>query len=383
MTISELHGDEDLRRREFPIVERQIYLAHAGVSPFPRRVADALTEYVSGSVLQDQERAWPTGLLTKLRRRAAAFIGARSEEIALIGPTSQALSVIADGVDLEAGDRVLVYQDDFPSNVYPWMALRGRGVEVDFLEVEKLGEITLECVESQLRDRTRLVALASCHYVSGYRIDHDAIGKMLRERGVLFALDAIQTVGAFPTNVANVDFMAADSHKWMLGPSAAGILYVADSAQSRLKTRAFGWHNVRCTNFVTAEELELVNGARRLEAGTHNLLGLLGLDAALQLFDEIGQEEIATELIAKRQWLVNEITDRGYQALSARIPSLNTGGMLSFGHADRDMAEVFRRLLENDIYGSLRQTRDGQSYLRLSPHFYNTRAELQKVVDLL
>src|SRR6185503_3073226 len=152
-----------------------------------------------------------------------------------VGPTSLALSFIAEGLAFRKSDNVLVYQDDYPSNVYPWMTLVDRGVEVRFLNARQLGEIRLKDIKGQVDENTRLVALASCHFLAGYRIDLDAIGAYLRERGILFCVDAIQTLGAFPTSAANVDFMAADAHKWLLGPCAAGLMYVRREIQDELR----------------------------------------------------------------------------------------------------------------------------------------------------
>ena len=164
----------------------------------------------------------------------------KPEEVAFVGPTSLALSLLASGLRFKKGDNILVYFDDYPSNVYPWMALAERGVEVRYINTRGLGVIRPIDVSGQVDENTRLVALASCHFISGYRIDYNAIGKLLRERGILFCLDAIQTLGAFPTTVENVDMLAADAHKWLLGPCAAGLLYVKQSVQEQIKPEKIG-----------------------------------------------------------------------------------------------------------------------------------------------
>ena len=164
----------------------------------------------------------PANLLRDTRQLAADLLGAELREIALVGPTSLGLSFIAHGIDWRAGDNLIVHGDDYPSNVYPWMALAERGVELKRLEPSEPGRIEPEDVFALVDSRTRMAALASCHYVSGYRIDLDAIGRELRSRGVLFCVDGIQTMGAFPTRVEHVDFLAADAHKWMLGPCSSG-----------------------------------------------------------------------------------------------------------------------------------------------------------------
>ena len=168
------------------------------------------------------------------RGLAADLIGAKAKEIALLGPTSLGLSLFANGIDWRSGDEVICYKDDYPANVYPWVELQRKGVKIRFLEPEEPGAITPELIESSIGPETRLVAVASCHYLTGYRIDIDAIGKMLKDRGILFALDGIQTCGAFPTSVKNVDFMSCDAHKWLLGPMAIGIVYVKEENFEKL-----------------------------------------------------------------------------------------------------------------------------------------------------
>src|SRR5690349_19648600 len=180
------------------------------------------------------------------------------------------------------------------------MSLAQRCERDRFLNLRELGRIRKIDVEGQVDESTRLVALASCHFMAGWRIDLPAIGQFLRPRNILFCVDRIQTVGAFPTLVEHVDFLAADAHKWLLGPLAAGIFYVRKEVQDRLRPTVFGWHNVRCPNYVAQEAIAHPPDARRYEAGSANLAGLAGLEAALQLLQEIGIETIAAELLRKR-----------------------------------------------------------------------------------
>ena len=174
------------------------------------------------------------------------MIGADKSEIALLGPTSLGLSLFANGITWREGDEVVCYQDDYPANVYPWMALASQGVKVRQVRPEKPGRITPEVVERELSSRTRLVALASCHYLSGWRIDVDAIGALLHERGVLFSVDAIQTLGAFPFSARFVDFLSADAHKWMLGrwrsASFTWLSEISSCAVRRFSDRGTSFH---------------------------------------------------------------------------------------------------------------------------------------------
>jgi cysteine desulfurase/selenocysteine lyase len=383
MTIQELHSNEELRQHEFPVTRKTIFFGHAGVCPLPRRVAEAMNRYNDQCTLGDQEESLSPEFFASIREKACRLMKAKPEEIAFVGPTSLALSFIAGGLKFRRTDNVLIYQDDYPSNVYPWMTLAQRGVQVRYLNVKQLGQIRLNDIKGQIDENTRLVALASCHFLAGYRIDVDAIGKFLRERGILFCVDAIQTLGAFPINAANVDFLAADAHKWLLGPCAAGLMYVRREVQDQLLPTTHGWHNIRCPNYVAQEQLNYKPDARRYEAGTANLTGLAGLGAALDLLLEIGIENIAAELLRKRAWIVPALQAKGYEVLQANTAPENQGGMISFHKPGTDLTAQHQKLKEANILTSLRGDRTGRKLLRISPHFYNTDAEIEKMVAQL
>jgi cysteine desulfurase/selenocysteine lyase len=294
------------------------------------------------------------------------------------------LSFIASGLKFRKHDNILIYFDDYPSNVYPWMALAERGVQVRLINTRELGSIRAIDVMGQVDEQTRLVALASCHFVAGTRLDHQAIGKFLRERGILFSLDGIQTLGAFPTTVENVDFLAADAHKWLLGPSAAGLMYVRREQQEFLRPPVYGSVNVRSPNFIAQEEIIFRKDAQRYEPGSYNLLGTVGMNAAMELILEIGVENIAAELLRKRAWLVPALQKKGYEVLGANAGPENAGGIVSFFHPDSAKLPALHQKLEAaNIITSLRADRQGRRYIRLSPHFYNTDAELQRVLEML
>ena len=380
MNLPEIQTDDVLRKHEFPVCRDKVYLAHAGVSPLPACVTQAVKEKAEKAALNDQEEGLAE-LLRITRNRAAQLLGADTSEVALIGPTTAGLSAVAAGLDWQKGDETLVYRDCFPVNVYPWQALESRGVKVRWLQTPALGQITPELVAENLTDQTRLVALASCHFVSGWRIDHDAIGRVLRERGVLFCLDAIQTLGAFPTTVKYVDFLAADAHKWLLGPCAAGIFYVRRELQDRLVPSAFGWNNVRCPNYIAQEEMHLRSDARRYEAGSFNILGIAGMNAALGLLLEVGIESIAADLKVKRAWLVRALQEKGYEVFYPEASE--AGGITSCWLEGGDMPPLGEKLARENIVASVRADRNGRDYLRFSPHFYNTIKELEKAVSLL
>jgi selenocysteine lyase/cysteine desulfurase len=383
MNLAELFADEELRRREFPVVRDRIFLAHAGDCPLPHRVAQAVADYALLATTHDQERVIYPMILERGRAVVARLLNCRTEEVAFVGPTSLALSFIASGLKFRRSDNILIYFDDYPSNVYPWMALADNGVEVRLMNTRGLGLIRPQDVIGQVDENTRLVALASCHFVSGYRVDYEAIGKALRERNILFCLDAIQTVGAFPMSMEHVDLLAADAHKWLLGPCGAGIMFVRSPVQEKLNPPIYGWHNVQCPDFVAQEHIALRPGALKYEAGTQNLLGIVGLVAAMELLLEVGIENIARELLRKRALLVPALQAKGYTVLHADAAPANASGITSFNLPGNDITPLHQRLLEANVVTSLRVDRKGQKYIRLSPHFYNTDEELKRVLELI
>jgi cysteine desulfurase / selenocysteine lyase len=383
VTIQELLSNEDLRHHEFPVTRDQVFLAHAAVAPLPQRVATAIRDYASRATRADQEAEVPSDFISQTRGLAARLTGADPGEIALVGPTSLGLSLVAAGIPWEPGDNVLIYGEDYPSNVYPWQALATRNVEIRFLRAPALGLIRTEDILEQIDLRTRLVALASCHFIAGPRIDLAAIGTALRQRNIRFCVDAIQTLGAFPTPVEHVDFLAADAHKWLLGPCAAGILFVRRSLQAELRPALLGWHNVACPDFIAQPQLRLRNDARRYEAGSHNLLGMVGLHAALDLLLELGLDQISAELLRKRALLIPALEHRGFQVLHPALPPDQASAIVTFSRQGTDMAELHQNLHRAGIITSLRTDRERRRYIRISPHFYNTDGELQRLLNAL
>jgi selenocysteine lyase/cysteine desulfurase len=383
MNLSEILGNEELRCHEFPVVREKVFLAHAGDCPLPRRVAEAVAQYALQATTGDQEKFVYPAILEKGRKLGAQLLNCQADEIAFVGPTSLALSFIASGLRLRRGDNILIYFDDYPSNVYPWMALAEQGVQVRLMNTRGLGAIRSKDVIGQVDENTRLVALASCHFVSGWRIDFQTIGKHLRDRGILFCLDAIQTLGAFPTTVEHVDLLAADAHKWLLGPCGAGVLYVRRSVQDRINPPIYGWNNVSCPNFVAQEQLSLRTGSQKYEAGTHNLLGIVGLVAAMELIVELGVGNIAAELLRKRALLIPALQAKGCTVLQGDAPPEAASGIVSFQRPGKDLPALHQKLLDAGVITSLRADRAGQQYIRLSPHCYTTDAELQRALDLI
>jgi len=304
------------------------------------------------------------------------------EEISFTGPTASGLNTVANGLDWKPGDEVVCYLDDYPANVYPWLALERQGVKPVLLETPRLGEITPAIIERALSKRTRLVALASANNCSGYRIDLDAIGALCAERGILFSVDAIQTLGAFPVPLANVDFMSSGAQKWMLGPSGAGILYVKKTRHELLRPALIGGWNVVSPDFITQREVRFEGGGRKFEPGAYTHSVIAGLGAAVELLLEAGPAEVSARIALLTQVLRDRLVASGFEFLTPE-EERNRCGILTFRHARAASEKLCEFLAENDVVLSNRFDRAKRSWLRVSPHFYNTSAEIEKIAGLL
>ena len=278
---------------------------------------------------------------------------------------------------------MVIYGEDYPANVYPWLNLRSRGVVIRYLETEALGHITPECVETALSPATRLVALASAHFQTGWRIDIPAIGELLKKKGVLFSLDAIQTLGAFPTPASGVDFLSADAHKWLLGPLAMGIVYVAKDRTELCRPTLLGSWNVKSPDFQAQREIEFEEGGRRYEPGVLNITGIYGMRAAINLIRETGLGTVSSLILERRDQLQQGLSHLGFEFLGPDFSEPLRSGILTARHPGKDPAVLFQSLELAGISVSCRKTRAHGSWLRFSPHYYNTPAEINRVLDVL
>lgn len=377
-------ASEAERLAQFPVARESVFLAHAGVAALPACVSDAICAYTRESSRRPQEFAEVLRDIKNARALSARFIGAQPDEIALLGPTSLGLSLFANGLPWNEGDEVLCYHGDYPANVYPWMDLARRGVRVRFLEPEEPGKITPDLIERSLTPRTRLAALASCHFFTGARIDVDAIGALLKERGVLFSLDAIQTLGAFGIDVerAHVDFLSADAHKWMLGPVAIGIVYVARRNFELLRPTLLGAWNVISPNYNAGDEIKFVPTAQRYEPGVLNIGGIYGMAAAIELFERHGIENISRQLLYLKEQMVEQLEPLGFEIIGCKSGDA-ASAITTFRHPKASCAMLFAALEKAGVTASLRHDREGREHLRFSPHFYNTADEISQAIDVL
>ena len=358
-------------RREFPVTGKYIFLDHAGVAPMSLRVKTAietlLAESTEGGAFHYP--AWAQRVV-EIRQACARLINAGPDEIAFVKSTSHGLSIVAQGLDWRPGDNVLIYEKEFPSNIYPWLNLRSRGVEVRTIP-SRDGRIAMHDIELLMDARTRLLAISSVQYSNGFRIDLKKVGALCREKQVFFCVDAIQSLGLIPMAVrdCHIDFLSADAHKWLLGPEGIGIFYCRKELAEQLSPPLVGWKSVQNEFEFDRPELLLKTNALRFEEGSMNLMGIIGLGAALDLLFEVGIEHIEQRVLDLGDLIIQEALKRGYRVLT---PSARheRGGNITFS-GDFDPAAMQDALREKRIMVNARG-----GGIRVSPHFYNTGEDI-------
>lgn len=361
----------------FPVSKSLIYLNHAAVAPLSTRAAAAMTalvENVRENGAFDYENWNET--YAAARQSAANLIGARRDEIALMKNTSEGISTIALGLDWRAGDHIVAFQEEFPSNQYPWQRLESKGVKIRWLSVTD----PLDKIDEAARG-ARLLAVSFVQYLTGYRANLEAIGRICRDRAAIFFVDAIQGLGAFPLDVraAKIDALASDAHKWLLGPEGCAILYVSRELQDRIEPVEFGWANVAAYEDYGKRDMTVRADAGRYECGTLNTVGCFGMRAALDLLLEIGVENIAPVV----QSLADQIDcglrqkgpQKGYETASVRTPETGAG-IVSFRKPGTDPDVLVAHLKENRVCAASRA-----GWVRMSPHFYLTPEEIDRALS--
>ena len=364
-------------RDAFPACEGRAYLNCAAVAPGSTRVRAAINAWLDDHVIQGNMASgqwWERA--AEARARTAALIGASPEEIAFVRSTSHGLAMVAEGLDWRPGDEVAVASAiEYPSNVYAWKHLADRGVRLREIRAVD-GAVTPEAVEDAIGPRTRLVAVSSVQFASGHRTDVDAIGRLCRDRDVLFVVDAIQQVGAFPIDVkaSGIHAMAACSHKWMLGLLGIGFLYVDRDLLAHLRPVLVGWHSVEDPFAFDGTRFDLRADASRLEEAAPSFPLVYGLGAAVEMLLDAGVADVASHITALLDRAANALEAIGCEVSPA--PEHRAGILMIKPAADVDaLAEA---CLERNIAVSVRRGR-----LRLSPHLYNNEDDVDALVELL
>lgn len=365
---------------EFPQDPNICYLNHAAVAPWPKRAAEAVSAFAEENIHQGARRypRWAQ-LEHTLRNQFKTLLNAPSTaDIALVKNTSEALSLVAMGLDWTIGDEVLLSDQEFPSNRIPWQALENQGVSVRQVSLET--EDPEAALIAAMGPSTRLLSISSVQYASGLRMDLQRLGRACRERNVLFCVDAIQSLGALPLDVQDIDcdFAMADGHKWLLGPEGLGVFYCRKEARDRLKLMQFGWHMVEAIGDYDREDWVPASSARRFEPGSPNTLAQHALSASLELLLEVGVERIQQALQQRTAYLLQSIAALpGARILSPTVPE-RRAGIVTFTFENVDTSWLYKKLMEADVVCAARG-----GGIRWSPHFYTPQRVLDQALKVL
>jgi len=360
---------------QFPVRQRLIYLNHAAVAPLCKPAADAMKHLADdcmdfGSLHYDQWLA----AYERVRVAAARLIGADRSEIALVKNTSEGIATVAIGIDWRPGDRMVAFREEFPANLYPWKILEQQGVAVTWLSVED----PLDRIEEAARG-ARLLSISFVQFLTGYRAPLREIGEICHRNCCIFLVDAIQGLGAFPLDVrtAHIDALAADGHKWLLGPEGCGILYISRSLQEHVRPVEFGWTNVAGHTDYASRDMTLRGDAGRYECGTLNTIGCYGLAASLEFLLEVGVGKIAPVVQNLGDRIAAGVLAKGYELMGQRTPETGAG-IVTFRKPGLDAGETVRQLRAAGIPTAARA-----GWIRTSPHFYIMPSEIDRMLEVL
>jgi selenocysteine lyase/cysteine desulfurase len=366
-------------RSSFPVTRQWAFLDHAAVAPLSAPARDALLDWAAYMTDNGGVRVqrW-IQRVEEVRALAGRLLNADPLDVAFVKNTSEGIGIVAEGFPWRPGDNVVTAQEEYPANVYPWMNLSGRGVEVRLVP-SRGNRLPVDEVRAAIDGRTRLVSLSFVEFASGFRNDLAAVGDLCRERGVYFFVDAIQGLGVLPLDVRAlpIDFLAADGHKWLLGPEGAGLFYIRRDLVDLLHPVGVGWNSVVGAWDFSQLDFRLKPHAGRWESGSLNVGGISALGASLALLLEAGIPAVAERVLGLTDHLCERAARAGLEVFSSRAPG-DRSGIVSLTAPEGDPRELVRRCRHEGIVINQRAGR-----LRVSPHCYNTPDEIDRVVEVL
>ncbi len=368
-----------IRKAEFPITEEFLFLNHAGVSPIPASAAEEGMALLRRS--RDEGgvrlRDW-VELSEGARARFAQVIGASPAEVAFVNSTSEGLSFIAAGVPWKEGDNLVTANVEFPSNVYPWMRLRSRNVEMRMVAARE-GRVRKEDIFAACDGKTRLISLSSVEFANGHRNDLAGIGEFCQKKGIFFCVDAIQSLGVLPMDVRSygIDSLSADSHKWLLGPEGIGGFYLSRDVMEMVEPVVLGWHSVENRLDFENYDFRLSPDARRFEPGSFNMVGLAVFHASMGLLLSTGIDRVWERVRRLTDGVIEKARRNGFEVLSPANPE-NRSGIVTFRVPGADPAGLWKAMLARKAVCSPRA-----GGIRVSPHFYNTPEEIERFFEIL
>ncbi|EGW19639.1 aminotransferase class V-fold PLP-dependent enzyme [Methylobacter tundripaludum] len=370
-----------MKHPEFPLIDELIYLNHAAVGPWPKRTGAAVIKFAEQNTRYGSHfyLDW-LNKEAELRTQLQALLNAPSpDDITLVKNTSEALSFVAYGLTWQSGDNIVSSNEEFPSNRLPWESLADQGVEFRQADLHS-ADSPEDALFALVDGNTRLLTISSIQFASGLRMDLERIGEFCKRRGILFCIDAIQSLGAvqFDVQAYQADFVMADGHKWMFGPEGLGVFYTTPEARDKLKLTQYGWHMMKDIHNYENQPWEVHPTARRFECGSPNMLGIHAFSASLSLLLETGMAAVETQVLDKSDY-VKDMIDKNERLvlLSAKQSPLKSG-IVIFKHRTVSNEVLYKYLQENGVVCALRG-----GGIRFSPHFYNTFEEIDRAFELI
>jgi cysteine desulfurase/selenocysteine lyase len=367
-------------RSHFPVTRQWAFLDHAAVAPLPDVAVVALAEY--GQSLAENGIAAireQVARISHVRSQAAKLINAPSiDDVFFVPNTTHGIGVVAEGFPWQSGDNVVLPAEEYPANQYPWMNLAHRGVEVRRVP-SRGNRVNIDDIRAAMDGRTRVLAASFVEFASGFRNDLDALGNLCREKDVFFFVDAIQGLGVFPLDVQKtpIDALAADSHKWLLGPEGAGIGYVRREWVERLHPIGVGAHSVVRPFQYGTIDFKLKPHAGRWEGGALNVPGISTFGASLDLLLDVGIENVEQRVLELTDYLCANAAKAGIVVFSSREPK-DKSGIVSLEKAGVPPEVLVKACRTANIIVNFRGGR-----LRVSPHAYNTTEELDRLLETI
>jgi selenocysteine lyase/cysteine desulfurase len=305
------------------------------------------------------------------------MINCSGERIAFLDNTTNGIIWLAQGIDWKEGDRIILNDVEFPANVYPFLQMKEKGVEVDIIKSTN-GIVTAEEIINAIQPRTKLISVSFVQFLSGYKIDLEKIGKVCKEKEIIFSVDSIQGLGAIRLNVekCNIDFIANGTQKWMLGLQGLAFIYVRKELQDKMKSAPIGWLAVKDAWNLLDFDLSTKETAERFQPGTLNNLGIYAFNSSMKFFKEFGFDEIEKQVLSNSKYFIDELAKIEYNSPLLSLPEKHLSGIVSFRNGNAQ--KIFDHLSQKKIVCSLRE-----GYIRFAPHFYNTRHEIDLVVDTM
>lgn len=366
---------------QFPIMEHGLYANHAAIAPWPLVTSEAVRNFARENCQQGPEKynRWLVRE-THLREMLASLINADSkDDIAMLKNTTEGICTVAGGIEWHEGDNLILPLGEFPSNRLPWLALKSQGVEVREVDIRNTTEPEAALL-AQTDERTRLLAVSAVQWTDGLRLQLEVLGQACRSKGVLFFVDAIQQLGAvqMDVNACEIDFLAADGHKWLLAPEGIAVFYCRESAREQLRINQHGWHMVDNPYNFNRSQWQPSKTARRFEAGSPNTLGQTAFHASVSLLLEVGMQQVEYCIAGNSQTLSEGISGISGLELVRPFDIQRLSGIVSFRIPGGDPLKLHRALSQNQLSCAIR----GDA-IRLSPHFYQVGQPVLKMLDVI